>query len=114
MPDRPVRLGLSAAGARLTVYWGAQDSTTSLADVCADPSYDIVNLAFLSHFFTDGGYPRLSIITLSGPSEAQSAAGATSLRGRRILVAAIEACQGAGKLVILQPRRRPGLFQLDL
>lgn len=88
-------------GARLTVYWGAEDDSTTLADVCADSSYDIVNLAFLSYFFAGGGYPELSLSTLDGPSKAQSAAGATDLQDGSSLVSAIEACQSAGKLVIL-------------
>ncbi|KAM0255934.1 hypothetical protein ACHAQJ_005335 [Trichoderma viride] len=90
-----------AAGGKLVVYWGAEDDTTTLANVCADPSYDIVNLAFLSEFFAGGGYPELSLSTLGGPSAAQKAAGATNLQDGSSLVPAIQACQAAGKLVIL-------------
>lgn len=90
-----------AAGGKLVVYWGAEDDSTTLANVCADPSYDIVNLAFLSRFFAGGGYPELSLSTLGGPSAAQSAAGATNLQDGSSLVSAIKACQSAGKLVIL-------------
>ncbi|KAL7903997.1 hypothetical protein GGI35DRAFT_472743 [Trichoderma velutinum] len=90
-----------AAGAKLVVYWGAEDDSTTLADVCADPAYDIVNLAFLSRFFAGGGYPELSLSTLGGSSSAQKAAGATSLKDGSSLVPAIKACQAAGKLVIL-------------
>jgi len=88
-------------GARLTVYWGAEDDSTTLDDVCGDSSYDIVNLAFLSYFHGDGGYPTLSLSGLDGPSQAQSDAGATSLQDGTPLVAAINACQSAGKLVLL-------------
>ena len=88
-------------GARLTVYWGAEDDTTTLSNVCADPSYDIVNLAFLNYFFSDGGYPSLSLGSLDGPSQAQQAAGATALQDGTSLVSAIKACQNAGKLVLL-------------
>ena len=88
-------------GARLTVYWGAEDDTTTLADVCADNSYDIVALAFLSEFFSDGGYPQLQLSTLNAPSSAQQAAGATGLQDGSSLVPAIMACQQAGKLVLL-------------
>ncbi|KAK0756450.1 hypothetical protein N5P37_011103 [Trichoderma harzianum] len=90
-----------AAGGKLVVYWGAEDDSTTLANVCADPSYDIVNLAFLSRFFAGGGYPELSLSTLGGPSAAQKSAGATNLQDGTSLVPAIQACQAAGKLVIL-------------
>lgn len=90
-----------AAGGKLVVYWGAEDDSTTLANVCADSSYDIVNLAFLSSFFAGGGYPELSLSTLSGPSAAQKSAGATNLQDGTSLVPAIKACQAAGKLVIL-------------
>ncbi|KAL7941985.1 hypothetical protein V8C42DRAFT_164867 [Trichoderma barbatum] len=90
-----------AAGGKLVVYWGAEDDSTTLANVCADSSYDIVNLAFLSHFFAAGGYPRLSLSTLGGPSSAQRAAGATDLQDGTPLVSAIKTCQANGKLVIL-------------
>ncbi|KAL6821945.1 hypothetical protein V8C40DRAFT_163624 [Trichoderma camerunense] len=90
-----------AAGGKLVVYWGAEDDSTTLANVCADPSYDIVNLAFLSRFFAGGGYPELSLSTLGGPSAAQKSAGATNLQDGTSLVPAIKACQAAGKLVIL-------------
>ncbi|PTB62220.1 glycoside hydrolase family 18 protein [Trichoderma citrinoviride] len=90
-----------AAGGKVVVYWGAEDDSTTLAQVCADPSYDIVILAFLSRFFAGGGYPELSLSTLGGPSAAQRAAGATNLQDGTPLVPAIQACQAAGKPVIL-------------
>jgi chitinase len=90
-----------AAGGKLVVYWGAEDSTTTLANVCADSSYDIVNLAFVSEFFAGGGYPSMSIGNLGGPSSAQKAAGATNLQDGTSLVSSIQACQAAGKLVII-------------
>ena len=90
-----------ADGNKLTVYWGAEDDSTTLSDVCSDSSYDIVNLAFLSYFFADGGYPRLSLSSLDGPSSAQSKAGATALQDGSSLVSAIQKCQSSGKLVIL-------------
>jgi chitinase len=92
---------VAADGMKLTIYWGAEDDSTTLADVCADSSYDIVNLAFLSYFFGGGGYPVLELSGLSGPSSAQQAAGATGLQDGTPLVSAINACQAAGKLVIL-------------
>ncbi|KAH8695584.1 glycoside hydrolase family 18 protein [Talaromyces proteolyticus] len=93
--------GNSTTGNKLSVYWGAEDDSTTLSDVCSDDSYDIVNLAFVNKFKGDGGYPSLSISTLSGPSQAQQDAGATSLQDGSSLVSAIQACQSAGKLVIM-------------
>ncbi|EEA19967.1 hypothetical protein TMatcc_010112 [Talaromyces marneffei ATCC 18224] len=86
---------------KLTVYWGAEDATTTLSDVCSDDSYQIVNLAFVSYFNGDGGYPTLSLSTLDGPSQAQQDAGATSLQDGSSLVDAIQACQSSEKLVIM-------------
>ncbi|EGX87991.1 chitinase 1 precursor, putative [Cordyceps militaris CM01] len=97
----PTQIPPRAARGKLTVYWGAEDSSTTLDNVCSDPSYDIVNLAFLSYFFRDGGYPQLSISTLGGPSPAQQAAGATSLQDGAELVPALRKCQRSGKRVIL-------------
>jgi chitinase len=86
---------------KLSVYWGAEDDTTTLADVCSDDSYNIVNLAFVSYFNGAGGYPTLDLSTLDGPSQAQKDAGATSLQDGSSLVSAIESCQSSGKLVIM-------------
>ncbi|KOS20012.1 Acidic endochitinase [Escovopsis weberi] len=91
----------ATTGGKLVVYWGAEDDSTTLANVCADPSYDIVNLAFLSSFFGAGGYPELSISGLWSSSSAQNAAGATGLKDGSSLVSAIQSCQSSGKLVIL-------------
>ncbi|KID85508.1 chitinase CHIT30 [Metarhizium guizhouense ARSEF 977] len=90
-----------ASGHKLTVYWGAEDDTTTLDDVCNDSSYDVVNLAFLSHFFSDGSYPKMSIGNLDGPSRAQKKAGATGLQDGSSLVRSIKNCQNKGKPVIL-------------
>jgi chitinase len=98
----PLRNRFTAeAGNRLTVYWGAEDDSTTLEDVCNDDSYDIVALAFVNYFFSDGGYPSLSLSSLDGPSAAQSSVGATSLQDGSSLVPAIKACQAAGKLVVM-------------
>ena len=86
---------------RLTIYWGAEDDSTTLDDVCGDSSYSIVNLAFLNYFHSDGGYPSLAINGLDEPSDAQRKAGATALKDGSPLVPAIKKCQQSGKLVIL-------------
>lgn len=89
------------AQGRLVIYWGAEDDQLSLDDVCADDSYGIVNLAFLDQFFADGGWPSLSISNLYESTQAQTDAGATSLKDGSPIVDAINACQANGKLVIL-------------
>lgn len=92
---------IAADGGKLAIYWGAEDDTTTLDDVCADNAYGIVNLAFLNYFFKAGGYPGMSIGNLEGPSKAQRNAGATGLQDGTSLVRAIKACQSSGKTVIL-------------
>lgn len=86
---------------KLVVYWGVSGEASELDRVCSDSAYDIVNLAFLSRFFADGGYPRLSLSMLNGPSDAQKQAGATALQDATSLAPAIKKCQDNGKLVLL-------------
>ncbi|KAL1870817.1 hypothetical protein VTK73DRAFT_2409 [Phialemonium thermophilum] len=86
---------------KLVVYWGAEDDSTTLDDVCSDPSYDIVNLAFLDTFFAAGGYPQMSISGLWSSTQAQKNAGATGLKDGSSIVPAIQKCQAAGKPVLL-------------
>ncbi|KAK5994770.1 Endochitinase 3 [Cladobotryum mycophilum] len=90
----------SPAG-KLVIYWGAEDDSTSLSDVCNDSSYSIVNLSFLDKFFAAGGWPQLSMSYLDGPSQAQRKAGANDLKDGSPLVSAIKQCQSSGKKVIL-------------
>ena len=96
---RPLQARDSSKG--LAVYWGANDYSTTLDDVCSDDSYSIVNLAFLSHFFSAGGYPTLFLSPLNFPSDAQSAKGATDLRDGSSLVPALQKCRDSGKKIIL-------------
>ncbi|KAJ6440369.1 LOW QUALITY PROTEIN: endochitinase CHI3 [Purpureocillium lavendulum] len=86
---------------RLAVYWGAESGSTTLDNVCSDGSYNIVNLAFLNYFFSDGGYPSTAIGDLGGPSAAQRQAGATGLQDGSSLIPALQKCQAAGKLLLL-------------
>ncbi|XWX00626.1 hypothetical protein V2A60_008647 [Cordyceps javanica] len=86
---------------QLAVYWGAKPNPIPLDTVCDDPSYDTVNLAFLSYFFGSGQYPRLTIASLNGSSEAQRLAGAVDLQDGTSLVPAIRKCQARGKRVLL-------------
>jgi chitinase len=99
---------------RLSVYWGAEDDSTTLDDVCSDSSYGIVNLAFISYFFSAGGYPALSLSSLGGPSQAQKDAGATSLQDGSSLVSAIQSCQNSGKLVIMSMGGAQGFADVTL
>lgn len=87
----------------LSTYWGGLGSHTgiSLADVCSDPSYDIINLAFLTDFNGPDEFPTMKIGSLNGSSPAQQAAGADSLQDGSPLVPAIKLCQEKGKRVIL-------------
>ena len=86
---------------QLVVYWGANDAGTSLDDVCSDPAYGIVNLAFVNQFFAAGGYPEMAISGLFDSSPAQQAAGATGLKDGSSLIDAIKSCQSNGKLVMI-------------
>lgn len=100
-PATESSLRTRAAGGKLTIYWGAEDDNLALMDVCSDPTYDIVNLAFLAYFNKAGGYPGLEMSGLDGPSSAQRKAGATGLKDGSPLAPAIKKCQANGKLVIL-------------
>ncbi|KAL6806427.1 glycoside hydrolase family 18 protein [Trichoderma sp. SZMC 28013] len=97
----PAKRAIDAGNARLVIYWGAEDDSTTLSDVCSDDSYGIVNLAFLNRFFADGGWPEISMSGLDNTSDAQQSAGATGLKDGSGIVDAIKQCQSAGKLVIL-------------
>ena len=86
---------------KLVIYWGAEDDSTTLDDVCNDDAYSIVNLAFLDTFAGPGGYPQISIAGLWDSTQAQQDAGATGLKDGSPIVDAIKSCQSQGKLVIL-------------
>ncbi|OAA71247.1 Glycoside hydrolase, subgroup, catalytic core [Cordyceps fumosorosea ARSEF 2679] len=100
---------------QLAVYWGAMGSSAaSLDNVCGDASYDTVNLAFLSHFFANGQYPRLAIASLGPASEAQRLAGAVDLQDGAPLAPAIRKCQAAGKRVLLSMGGAAGYAEVRL
>jgi chitinase len=84
----------------VAAWWG-QDNGVSLDEVCGESSFNIVILSFLNTFFAAGGYPGMNMNYLSGPSSAQSAAGATDLLDGSPLVPAIQKCQAAGKKVFI-------------
>ncbi|KAJ3493329.1 hypothetical protein NLG97_g4800 [Lecanicillium saksenae] len=101
-------------GKSLAVYWGANDYQTTLDEVCSDDSYDIVNLAFLSHFFSAGGYPTLFLSPLNKPSAAQAARGATDLRDGTSLIPALQKCRNSGKKIFLAMGGAPGYSDVRL
>lgn len=88
---------------KLSTYWGGLGSQTglSLTDVCSDPSYDIVNLAFLTSFNGPNEFPTMKVGSLNGSSPAQQSVGASSLQDGSSLISAIELCQKKGKRVLL-------------
>lgn len=99
---------------KVAVYWGANDYQLSLDDVCSDDSYDIVNLAFLSHFFSAGGYPTLFLSPLNTPSQAQASRGATDLRDGVSLIPALQKCRDTGKKILLAMGGAPGYSDVRL
>lgn len=99
----------------MVVYWGSKFDTVPLDTVCADPSYDIVNLSFLSFFFGNGQYPRLAIPSLTnGSSAAQRLAGAVDLQDGTALAPAIAKCQANGKRVLLSMGGAAGYADVKL
>jgi hypothetical protein len=94
------------ANDNVVVYYGqtTQTSAVPLTQVCADPSIDLVILAFVPTFFGPGGWPSLNM----GPhcwaaSTAQSQAGATGLIDcvSDGFANQVRQCQDAGKKVLL-------------
>ena len=85
----------------ISVYWGQPGiSVLSLTSVCTDPSYDIVNLAFVTDLFGAKGYPKMNLGGF-GPSSAQKSFGATDLVDGNTIIEAIGKCQTNGKKVVM-------------
>ena len=87
------------------VYYGQTPATqqVKLARICADPSVDIVILAFLTTYFGPDGYPVLNLGAACGSDatkEAQ-AKGAAGILDCPEVAGDIEKCQAAGKKVML-------------
>ena len=90
----------------VVVYYGQSDETSNvpLRSICADPSVDIVILAFLTTLLGPGGWPTLNIESNCGPStKAQLQAGASGLIDcvSDGFAHQISQCQAAGKKVLL-------------
>ncbi|KAL9046243.1 MAG: hypothetical protein Q9214_000870, partial [Letrouitia sp. 1 TL-2023] len=89
----------------LAVYYGqsAATSQVTLAQMCADPSVDIVVLAFLTTYFGPGGYPTLNLGAAcgGGPSVKMASVGASGLLQCPALSADIKTCQSSGKKILL-------------
>ncbi|KAI4208272.1 MAG: hypothetical protein LQ346_000152 [Caloplaca aetnensis] len=107
-PESPPSSGSSSFNAQsssnLAVYYGQSPATsqTSLAQMCQDPSVDIVILAFLTTFFGPSNYPSLNLgAACGGPSTEMTAAGATGLLSCPTMEADIKTCQSLGKKVLL-------------
>jgi chitinase len=90
----------------VVVYYGqtTQTSAVPLTEVCADPSVDLVILAFVPDLFGPGGWPTLNM----GPhcwaaSAAQAEAGATGLIDcvSDGFATQVQQCQDSGKTVML-------------
>ena len=100
----------------MAVYWGqgAKDSTVGLAKVCADPDFDIVNLAFLLDWKAAGGYPKIDFGSGCGGSTAsQQTSGAAGLLQCPQMATSIQACQKSGKKVLLSIGGQAGTAQID-
>jgi chitinase len=75
-----------------------------LIQVCNDPSIDIVILAFITKFVSNGGYPAMNMASNCwAPNATQQAAGATGLLDcvGDGLASEIAQCQQQGKKVML-------------
>ncbi len=88
------------------VYYSQTDltSTVPLTQIGADPSIDIVILAFVTELFGPGNYPSMNMASNCwAPNTAQQAAGATGLLDcvGDGLAAKIATCQSQGKKVML-------------
>jgi hypothetical protein len=87
-------------------YYSQTDLTSavSLTRICADPSIDIVILAFVTELFSGGGYPAMNMASNCwGANAAQLAAGATGLLDcvSDGFSSQIATCQSQGKKVML-------------
>lgn len=86
----------------VAMYWG-QGSNVDLSIVCADPSIDIVNIAFLNEFPTEvGGLPKSNFANSCGTEYADPKTGAPSgFLNCPSFEAGIKVCKSNGKKVLL-------------
>ena len=88
----------------MAVYYGQSPATSqvTLSKLCADPSVNIVILAFLSEFFSAGGLPTMDFgPACGGQSSQMQAKGATGLLACGQMATDIATCQTSGKKVLL-------------
>lgn len=100
----------------MAVYWGqgAKDSMVGLDKVCADPDFDIVNLAFLLDWKAAGGYPKIDFGSgCGGSTSSQQTSGAAGLLQCPQMATSIKACQKAGKKVLLSIGGEAGTAKID-
>ena len=94
------------ASDNVAVYYSQTDQTSAvpLTSICADPSVDIIILAFVTTFFGPGGWPTLNMGSHCwAASSAQSQAGATGLIDcvGDGFADQVRQCQAEGKKVLL-------------
>lgn len=89
----------------VAVYYGQTDAAgrVSLGAMCQDENVDIVILAFLNIFFSDGGFPAVNFGAACGQQQTPQmvSAGATGLLSCPDMASQIQQCQGLGKKVLL-------------
>ena len=80
------------------VYWGSTDNEGQLSDYCGDNIYDVIILAFVDTFNTDG-VPQLSLDGCNGQN-------CSSLGPQ------IQSCQNQGKTIMLSVGGAGGSYKL--
>jgi chitinase len=92
-----------AATDNVAVYYGQTSGTAAdgLSSLCQDPNVDIVILAFVYDFFSQGGYPSANFGPACTAPNAAQAATAPGLTNCTILAPEIAGCQQMGKKVLL-------------
>ncbi|MCJ1485502.1 hypothetical protein MMC06_005676 [Schaereria dolodes] len=90
------------ASNNVAVYFGNSDSTgfVGLDTICQDTKVDIIVLAFLNGFFSNGGYPVVNFGAACSYAQTSDMTG-TSLLSCPDLAKSITTCQGQGKKVLL-------------
>jgi len=91
------------ASDNVAVYFGQTDDTgrTSLASMCQDPSVDIVILAFVTVFLSQGNYPVVNFGAACDGQTPQMQAYAPGLLSCPDLASQIQTCQSIGKKVFV-------------
>ncbi|KAF2659252.1 carbohydrate-binding module family 18 protein [Lophiostoma macrostomum CBS 122681] len=94
----------AAASTNVAMYWGQGSSQIALAELCADESVDIVNLAFVNQFPREiGDYPATNFANACGSAYFSYSNGTASglLSECPSIGPGIKTCQANGKKVLL-------------